>query len=126
MSGMPAAAGAASAAETPGDDVHRDARGAQRDRLLAAARGHERVAALEPHDVVVAAAELDQQRVDLGLRQRALPGRQPDAVPLGLGGRERDDLVQRRAVVDDDVGARERVARRAGEQRGSPGPAPTR
>ena len=44
-------------------------------RLLAAARGDERVAALEPHDVAVRAAELDQQRVDLGLGQRPPPGR---------------------------------------------------
>ena len=50
VTGIPAAAGTAATDETPGNDLERDAGLHQRERLLAAASEHERVAALEPHD----------------------------------------------------------------------------
>ena len=54
-----------------GDDLHGDPRVLERERLLAAARSHERVAALEPDDVAFS-AELDEQVVDFRLGERAL------------------------------------------------------
>src|SRR5947209_8001585 len=49
------------------DHVERHAGLRERERLLPAAAEEERVAALEPHDVVAAAAERNEQLVDLFL-----------------------------------------------------------
>ena len=55
VTGMPAYAGAATPAVTPGHHLERDAGIRQRLRLLAAAAEHERVAALQPHDLATLA-----------------------------------------------------------------------
>ena len=51
MIGIPADAGTADSADTPGHDLERHAGVGQRERLLAAAAEDERVAALEAHDL---------------------------------------------------------------------------
>ena len=74
---MPASAGAATAVDTPGIDLERDAGARQRQRLFAAAPEHVRVAALEADDAQPAPRVLDQQAVEhvLGIdcRQARLP-----------------------------------------------------
>ena len=80
-----------------GDDVERDAGCGQRQRLLAAAAVDEGIAALETHDVEPRAAELDEQRVDLVLRQART------ADDERLVGRLGDELRRDEAVVDEHV-----------------------
>ena len=67
VTGMPADAGTADSAETPGTTSNGHAGLGERERLLAAAAEDERVAALEAHDLEPLPAELDEQRVQLGL-----------------------------------------------------------
>ena len=110
-----------------GHDLERHARRGQRLRLLAAAPEHERVAALQPHDAPAGAAELDEQRVDLLLRQRGRarllarrsaaprPAARRRARPAGSAGRRGSRRPRRSA----------RATRRVISP-GSPGPAPTR
>src|SRR5205085_12105016 len=69
----------------------------ERERLLPAAAEEERVAALEPHDVVAATAERNEQLVDLFLLE---------AVALDaqcVGRRLVDELGCDEAVVHDDI-----------------------
>ncbi len=51
----------------PGDDLERDRRRRERERLLAASPEDERVASLEPDDLEALPAELDEQLVQLDL-----------------------------------------------------------
>ena len=85
-----------------GNDADRHAGGTEGARLLAAARRDEGIAALQAHDVPLA-AELDEEVVDLVLAERALLAPQPDAVDLRRRRRERDDRIHRGTVVDDDL-----------------------
>ena len=62
VTGMPASAGAAIAALMPGHDLERHPGGRERQRFLAAAPEHERVAALQPHHAAAAARGANQQR----------------------------------------------------------------
>ncbi len=80
-----------------GDDLEGHAGVGERERLLAAAAEEERVSALEPDDVVAAAAERDEQLVHLVLLE---------AVALDaqcVGGSLVDELGRDEPVVDDDV-----------------------
>ena len=56
-------------------DLERNARLRESLGLLAAAAEHERIAALEPHDTPPPARVLDEQVVDLALRQRVIAAR---------------------------------------------------
>ena len=99
----------------------------QRDRLLAAARGDERVAALEPHDVVGGVPSSTSSALTSACGERLAAGRAADAVQLRVGRRERDDRVHRRPVVDDHARVADAAPRpRRVSSAGSPGPAPTR
>ena len=118
VTGMPAAAGTATALVTPGHDLDGDARGEAGQGLLAAAAEHERVAALEPHDAAAGLGVLDEQPVDLVLGQRVVAG--------GLADVDDDDrrveLVQQRArgepVDEHDVGLGEQPAAAGRDQAG--------
>ena len=54
----------------PGNHLVVDAGGLERGRLFGTPGEHERVAALEPHDLTARQAVLHQQRVDLVLGHR--------------------------------------------------------
>jgi len=88
-----------------GDDLEVDARLRERECLLAAAAEDERVASLQPDDLVAPAGERDEKRVDLVLLVRV--ARNEDGVGSSLA----DELVGDEPVVDEDVaGADEREA----------------
>ena len=123
---MPAAAGAAMTDETPGTTSKSRPAADERERLLAAAAEHERIAALQAHDVAAAAAELDEQLVDQLLRHRCA-GTLADVDQLGVGSGEREHAGADERVVHDDVGCLQpaqpadgqqlRVARAGADQR---------
>src|SRR5205807_2524497 len=99
------------------NDADRHAGGTEGARLLAAARHDEGIAALQAHDVPLA-AELDEEVVDLVLAERALLAPQPDAVDLRRRRRERDDRIHRGTVVDDGLGPPDGLERRLREEIG--------
>ena len=68
VTGMPAYAGAAIALVMPGTTSNGDAGGDERLGLLTAAAEHERVTALQAHDVEPGRAPVDEQLVDPVLR----------------------------------------------------------
>ena len=74
-----------------GHELERHARPDERERLLAAAAEHERVAALEAHHAAAAPAVRDEQRVDVVLADAV--ARDPQRADRRLG----DDLLARRA-----------------------------
>ena len=98
MSGIPAAAGTAVSADTPGTTSQSIPAAVERVDLLTAATEEKRVAALQADDGLEAAAEGDEQLVDLGLAQ---PGAGDLQSP---GGRLGEQLRRRELVVDDGVG----------------------
>ena len=117
VTGIPAAAGAAIAElVTPGNDLERHARASARERLLAAAAEHERVAALQPHDDVSRRARA----------RRAARRSAPAASPRGRApcrrrcarrsGRELQQRRGREPVVHDDVGEREHLSAAHGDE----------
>jgi hypothetical protein len=85
---MPAYAGAAIALVMPGHDLEGDAGGAGTLRLPRTAPEHERVAALQAHDLEGRRGRVDEQRVDLLLRHRDATGRLADVDELGRDRRE--------------------------------------
>src|SRR3954468_2985084 len=84
------------------DDLVRDTRGLERERLFAAAAEHERIAALEANDAVAALRRTDQQRVDAVLIDRRTPGALADEEPLRLR-RELEQVLLDERVVEDEV-----------------------
>ena len=109
VTGIPAYAGAAIADVIPGTISNGTPASRQRARLLAAAREHEHVAALEPHDLLAVAPELHDQRGDLVLRERVLPGFLADVDLLAVRRRELDDRRRREIVVHQRVALRQRA-----------------
>ena len=109
---MPAAAGAATAADTPGTTSHGDARGGARRHLLAAPTEDERVAALQADDGRAAERAVDQQPFDLALRYGRAARLLADVDPLGLGRHEVEQRGRDEPVVDDDVRLPRAPARR--------------
>ena len=89
--------------ETPGTTSKSRPAAVERERLFAAASEHERIAALQPHDVATAAAELHQQFVDQLLRHRRARTL-ADVDQLGIGSSEREHAGADQRVVHDDVG----------------------
>ena len=77
--------------------------------LLAAAPEHERIAALEPHDVLAALRVLDEQLVDLFLRRAATADELADVEARGVAAREIQDFGGHEPVVHDDVGFLQRT-----------------
>ena len=114
-------------------DLERHARLGERLRLLAAAAEDERIAALEPHDALPLAPELDEQRVD---RRPAAPTRRCRRACRRRAARPVARSYAR--ASGDERGIGERVVRRSRRRStssspprsvsspGSPGPAPTR
>ena len=82
VTGMPAEAGAAIALRDARHDVVRHAGLLQRQRFLAAAAEHERIAALQPHDATSAPGGANHQRVNRGLRHRVPAGALADEEAL--------------------------------------------
>ena len=123
MTGIPAYAGAAIPAVTPGTTSNAT-RGGERLRLFAAATEHERIAALESHDALPLARETHEQRVDLVLPRRlARAAAFADVVQLDRASRvvHRREREQRRIgqrVVDDRVADHEQLAAAQREQPG--------
>ncbi len=77
--------------------------------LLAAAPEHERIAALEPHDVLAALRVLDEQLVDLFLRGAAAADELADVEARGVAAREIQDFGGHEPVVHDDIGFLQRA-----------------
>ena len=69
VTGMPAEPGTAAIDETPGTTSNGTPALRERERLLAAAAEHERVAALQAHDAPAAPAVRDEQLVHVVLRE---------------------------------------------------------
>ena len=106
----------------PGHDLERDPGRAQRLGLLAAAAEHERIAALQPHDLAPGGAVLDQQPLDLAPAAstgRRPPCRRRSARASGARAVERGRRDQ--PVVDDHVGGRDQLERASGQQPGIAG-----
>ena len=105
-----------------GHDLEGHAGREQGAGLLAAAGEHERIAALEAHDLLAPPAALDQQRVDL--RPGASwpgPGALPTLMRSAPRRRQVEQAGDREPVVDDDVGAAEHLGAPHGQQPGITG-----
>ena len=88
--------------------LERDAGGAQRLRLLGATPEDERVAVLEPHDDLPRACPLDEELLDVCLREAlACAVRTSDRDHLGLRPHRLEDAAVDQVVVHHDVGGRE-------------------
>ena len=106
-----------------GHDLERDARRAQRERLLAAAAEHERVAALQAHDAPARPGALEHQRLGLLLGHRASAALLADEQQLGVRARAVERRRRDQAVVEDHVRARRSARARArSAARGRRGP----
>ena len=103
-----------------GHDVVRDAGALQRQRFLAAAAEHERVAALEPHDAFAAPRGANHQRFDRALRHRMPPGALADVEALRATGVAQHAIIDER-VVQDEIGAAQPRDRGARQQAGIAG-----
>ena len=101
-----------------GHDLERHAGVEEGGGLLAAPGEHERVAALEPHDVLAGLAPLDKERVDVVLLHRLAAGRLADRDPLGSGRCQVEQVGNRQPVVDDDVRRCEHLRAPPGQQPG--------
>ena len=113
VSGMPAAAGPASAELSPGTTVTGTPAADAGQPLLAAAAEDERVAALEPHHPLAGARAVDQHRVDLVLGQ-VVPVRRLAAVDdLDVRVQPVEQLARRQPVDDHDVGLGHQAPARA-------------
>jgi hypothetical protein len=86
--------------------------------LLAAAAVHERVAALETHDILAALRMFDQQRVDLFLRGTAAADELADVETRGIAAREVEHLGRHQPVVNDHVGFLQRAQALQGHEPG--------
>ena len=80
--GDPGVGGRGDRARDAGHDLERHARGDARLGFLATAAEHERVAALQAHDLLPGPPALDEQRVDLFLRHRGPARRLADVDAL--------------------------------------------
>ncbi len=120
VTGIPAAAGPAMALDTPGTTSHRTPACAARRQLLAAPAEHERIAALEPHDLLAGAGPVHQQLVDLLLRERGVARALADIHQL----RARPGLVQQlgadQTVVHHDLGPPQQLEPARGDESGVP------
>ena len=104
----------------PGTTSNVDAGSGAGERLLAAATEHERVAALEPHDLLAGPGVLDHQPLDLVLLLAGFrrPAALPDVDDLCVGAQVGEDRPVDQPVEQHDVGLAQHVA---GPQRQQPG-----
>ena len=126
VSGRPASAAQPSAAVMPGTTMTGTSCGAQIVKLLAAAAEHEGIAALEAHDVEAAAGGIAQAAVDLVLADARCAAALADEHAFGVAPRAIENPGRDELVVENDVGALQRVQGPQRQKSGSPGPAPTR
>ena len=85
----------------PGHHLHRNAGSAGDFGFLAAAAEHERVPALEPHDVLARTGHADQQFADLFLRQGVMRTALGHADQLRIAARKCEDRRVDQSVMDD-------------------------
>src|SRR5205823_2661819 len=81
-------------------------------------------AALEPHDAVTGERLGDQQRVDLVLGERVRPARLAGEHATGRGRRLVEELRIDQSIVDDDLGAPQKVEAAHGDESGIARPRP--
>ncbi len=110
--GMPADAGTAEIADTPGTTSNGEPGGREGERLLAAAPEHERVAALQPHRLEALPPQIDEQLVQLLLPE--LGARDHERVLGRLG----DELRRDEHVVHERVARTHEVEPARGDQPG--------
>ena len=104
-----------------GHDLEGDAGGAQRQRLLAAAAEHERVAALQAHDRLPARARSTISASVCSCGTDVAAALLADEQQLGVGARAVERRVGDQAVVQDHVGARDQLERARRQQAGVAG-----
>ena len=92
------------------------ARVAQRQRLLAAAAVHQRIAALEPDHRAAGPRQPHQHRVDLLLRHRMTTRTLADVDPHHTLWHEVDDLLRHETVVDQGVAGLKKLVSPQGQQ----------
>ncbi len=105
-----------------GHDLELDPRVGQRERLLASPSEHKRVAAFQPHDRRPGAGPLDQQSVNLVLRQRVVGRLFAGVDVLGALRRQVQEARRDEVVIHDHVGAREAVTAAKGQKARVAGP----
>ena len=97
-------------------DLDLDAGVAAGDELLTAATEDVRIAALEPHDDLALLGPVDQDLVDLLLRDRVMIGHLADVDDLDVWGQLGEHAVRCEPVDHDDIGLREESATACGQQ----------
>ena len=102
----------------PGTTRNGHAGRGQGERLLATAPEHERIAALETQHAQAGARQLDQALVDPELRRPRPSGALADRLEAGGRTGERQDLGRHQGVVQDDIGAGQRMGGVQREQAG--------
>ena len=104
-----------------GNDLVGHPRVLQRRRLLAAPGEHERVAALQAHDLLTGQAPLDEQGIDVLLGHHGVAGALGHTDALGVGRGQIEEGRHREPVVDDDVGTSHHLDPSHGHQAGIAG-----
>ena len=89
------------------DDFKVDPRRAQGRSLFAAAPEDQRIATLEPHDILALPCVLDEQRVDIFLRCRWLRRGFADENLFGVFGGQCQNTLIDKAVVENYLGVRQ-------------------
>ena len=97
-------------------DLDRHAGRAQGSQLLAATAEHERVAALETHDVAACRGLAQQDGVDLGLARRRPARGLADHDPIRIAAGAIQDRRRNQPIGHDHVGFLQRAHRLEGEQ----------
>ncbi len=120
VTGIPAAAGPAMALDTPGTTSHRHPGRAARRQLLAAPAEHERIAALEPHDLSACAGPATSSSIDLLLRERGVPRALAHIHQLRAGPGLVQQLGADQTVVYHDVGPPQQLEPARGDESGIP------
>ncbi len=100
----------------PRNDAERDAGARQRQRLLAPAPEHERVAALQAHDFLAFARKPDDEIVDVGLVRRRFSTALAGGAHLGAGARQLEDARIDEGVMHDHIAFTQGMHRHQGEQ----------
>ena len=104
-----------------GDNFEGNVVGTERVDFFGGAAEEERVTTFEADDDFVARGGVNEERVDVGLREEAEAGALADVDALGGGGDEREDLRADERIVEDDVGGLQEAQRFDGEEIGVTG-----
>ena len=116
--GDPRVGGGGHSGRDAGDDLERDPRRPQRERLLAAAAEDERVAALQPHDGPPGAGVLEHQLLGPLLRDGLAAALLADEQQLGVRPRALERAGADEPVIEDHVGAGDQLERPGRQQAG--------